>query len=60
MDTGGDLAFVNGVFKALLEEPGGFDAEYVRTRISSFEEAAEEVRRQGWGLHLERRPGDPR
>ncbi|HTO87979.1 MAG TPA: FdhF/YdeP family oxidoreductase [Thermoanaerobaculia bacterium] len=48
VDTGGDLAFLNGVLKALLEEPGGIDAEFVQSRTSGFEEAAETVRGQSW------------
>jgi len=48
VDTGGDLAFANGVLKALLEEPGGIDTEFVQTRTSGFAEAAEAVRAQSW------------
>ena len=48
VDTGGDLAFLNGVFKALLEAPGGIDAEFVRSRTSGFDEAAANVRSQTW------------
>jgi molybdopterin-dependent oxidoreductase alpha subunit len=48
VDTGGDLAFLNGVLKALLEEPGGVDEEFVRDRTSEFEAAAAAVRAQPW------------
>ncbi len=48
VDTGGDLAFLNGVFKALLEEPSGVDSEFVRLRTAGFDEAAEAVRNQAW------------
>jgi len=48
VDTGGDLAFLNGVFKALLDEPGGVDADFVHDRTRGVEEAAAEVRRQDW------------
>lgn len=56
VDTGGDLAFLNGVFKALLEEPGGVDTEYVAACTSGFEEAARAVRGQAWE-DLERESG---
>jgi molybdopterin-dependent oxidoreductase alpha subunit len=48
VDTGGDLGFFNGVFKALLEEPAGVDEEFVRERTNGFEAAADAVRAQGW------------
>ena len=48
VDTGGDLAFLNGVFKALLEEPGGVDEEFVRERTSGFREAAAAILSQEW------------
>lgn len=48
VDTGGDLAFLNGVLKALLDLPGGVDQAFVRDRTRGFEEAAAEVRRQSW------------
>jgi molybdopterin-dependent oxidoreductase alpha subunit len=48
VDTGGDLAFLNGVFKALLEIPGGVDEDFIRTRTVGFEEAAGAVRAQEW------------
>lgn len=58
VDTGGDLAFLNGVFKALLEEPGGIDSDFVRSRTAGFEEAAANIRAQGWES-LERGSGAP-
>ena len=50
VDTGGDAAFANGVFKALLEMPGGIDEEPVRTRTRGFEEASRAV----WRSRLSR------
>jgi molybdopterin-dependent oxidoreductase alpha subunit len=47
------------VFKALLEEPSGIDADFVRTRTSGFEAAASEIRAQPWD-ELERRSGASR
>src|SRR5262249_44726312 len=48
VDTGGDLAFFNGVLKALLEEPGGLDEEFIGHRTEGFGRAAEAVRRRSW------------
>ncbi len=48
VDTGGDLAFANGVFRALLEEEGGIDGEFVRGHTNGFEAAAAAVREQSW------------
>ncbi len=48
VDTGGDLAFLNGVLKALLEIPGGVEEDYVRTRTRDFVQAAATVRTQSW------------
>ncbi|MEP6767628.1 MAG: FdhF/YdeP family oxidoreductase [Acidobacteriota bacterium] len=48
VDTGGDLAFLNGVLKALLEIPGGVDEDYVRARTRDFVQAAAAVRTQSW------------
>lgn len=48
VDTGGDLAFLNGVFKALLEQPDGIDHEFVRNRTTGFEQAADAIRRLSW------------
>jgi molybdopterin-dependent oxidoreductase alpha subunit len=59
VNTGGDLAFLNGVLKALLEEPGGVDEEFVRDRTTEFEAAADAVRAQPWE-ELEVSSGAPR
>jgi molybdopterin-dependent oxidoreductase alpha subunit len=59
VDTGGDLAFLTGIFKALLEEPDGVDEEFVREHTSGFEAAAEAVRVQRWE-ELEGSSGAPR
>lgn len=48
VDTGGDLAFLNGVFKALLEEPSGIDSEFVESRTAGFDQVAAAVRGQTW------------
>jgi molybdopterin-dependent oxidoreductase alpha subunit len=48
VDTGGDLAFVNGVFKALLEHPDGIDQEFVASRTTGFEQTTDLVRGQSW------------
>ncbi|HKD11217.1 MAG TPA: molybdopterin-dependent oxidoreductase, partial [Thermoanaerobaculia bacterium] len=46
--TGGDLAFCNGVLKALLEEPGGIDETFIRERTEGFDAATAAVRSQSW------------
>jgi molybdopterin-dependent oxidoreductase alpha subunit len=56
VDTGGDLAFLIGVFKALLEEPGGVDTPFVRDRTVRFEEAGASARVMEWEA-LERASG---
>jgi len=48
VDTGGDLAFLQGVFKALLAMPGGIDEEFVRGRTAGFEAAAVAARAMKW------------
>jgi molybdopterin-dependent oxidoreductase alpha subunit len=58
LDTGGDLAFLNGVFKALLEEPGGIDQDFVREHTRGFEQAASAVQGQSWD-ELEKESGAP-
>lgn len=58
VDTGGDLAFLNGVFKALLEEPAGIDSDFVGSRTAGFDEAAANIRAQEWEA-LERASGAP-
>ncbi len=58
VDTGGDLAFLNGVFKILVAE-GWIDREFVTRRTSGFEEAMTSVQQQDWEL-LERESGTTR
>ncbi|HZP02072.1 MAG TPA: FdhF/YdeP family oxidoreductase [Terriglobia bacterium] len=58
VDTGGDLAFLNGVFKILVGE-GWIDREFIRSRAVGFEEAKAAIERQDWGL-LERESGSSR
>ena len=48
VDTGGDLAFLTGVFKALLELPNGIDEEFVSGRTIGFAKAASAVRGTDW------------
>jgi molybdopterin-dependent oxidoreductase alpha subunit len=58
VDTGGDLAFLNGVFKALVAE-GGLDREFIARATAGFEEAAAHMAAQPWEL-LEKESGAPR
>jgi molybdopterin-dependent oxidoreductase alpha subunit len=58
VDTGGDLAFLNGVFKVLVAEDW-LDREFVDRSTAGFEEAAAHVAAQDWEL-LERESGAPR
>jgi molybdopterin-dependent oxidoreductase alpha subunit len=48
VDTGGDFAFLQGVFKALLAMPGGVDEEYVREKTTGFEAASRAARAAKW------------
>jgi molybdopterin-dependent oxidoreductase alpha subunit len=48
VDTGGDLAFLNGVLKALLALPGGIDREFVAGSTGGFEEVAAALAGQSW------------
>jgi molybdopterin-dependent oxidoreductase alpha subunit len=48
VDTGGDLAFLNGVLKALLEIPNGVDQTFVARSTRGFLETAAAVRSQSW------------
>lgn len=59
VDTGGDLGFLSGVLKALLEEPDGIDTEFVARNTTGFEDACAAVRRHSWE-DLERESGAPR
>ena len=58
VDTGGDLAFLNGVFKVLLAEDG-VDRDFVARSTTGFDEARAHVEAQGFDL-LERRSGATR
>lgn len=58
VDTGGDLAFLNGVFK-LLVAAGWIDREFVSRNTAGFEEAKACVEQQDWEL-LERESGATR
>ncbi len=58
VDTGGDLAFLNGVFKILVEQ-GWIDREFIAQRTAGFEEAKATVEKQSWEL-LERESGTTR
>jgi molybdopterin-dependent oxidoreductase alpha subunit len=53
--TGGDLAFLTGVFRALVEA-GGVDEEFVRDRTAGFDEARDRARATEWTV-LERESG---
>jgi molybdopterin-dependent oxidoreductase alpha subunit len=56
--TGGDLAFLVGVLRALIES-GQIDGEYVRQRTSGFEEASASALRADWAM-LEHESGATR
>jgi molybdopterin-dependent oxidoreductase alpha subunit len=58
VDTGGDLAFLNGVLKVLLAE-GWIDSEFIAARTAGLEEARAAVEAQGWE-RLERESGTTR
>jgi molybdopterin-dependent oxidoreductase alpha subunit len=58
VDTGGDLAFLNGVFKVLVAE-GGVDRDFVDRFTTGFEEARARIEGQTFEL-LERRSGASR
>ena len=58
VDTGGDLAFLNGVFKVLVEE-GWLDREFVARHTAGFDEARAAVAAQDWE-RLERESGAAR
>jgi molybdopterin-dependent oxidoreductase alpha subunit len=46
--TGGDLAFLIGVFKALIDDAGGIDEAFVRERTRGFEAACDAARDADW------------
>jgi molybdopterin-dependent oxidoreductase alpha subunit len=58
VDTGGDLAFLNGVFKVLVSEEW-LDREFITKSTAGFEEARASVQNQDWEL-LERTSGTRR
>jgi molybdopterin-dependent oxidoreductase alpha subunit len=58
VDTGGDLAFLVGTFRALIER-GGVDQAYVRERTVGFEEARARALAAPWDA-LERESGSTR
>lgn len=58
LHTGGDVAFFNGVLKALIER-GGVDRDFIRDNCSGFEAVDNILSEQGWEF-LESRSGSPR
>jgi len=58
VDTGGDLAFLSGVFKFLVGE-GWMDHDFIGQHTVNFEEAKASVEKQEWDL-LERESGTTR
>jgi molybdopterin-dependent oxidoreductase alpha subunit len=58
VDTGGDLAFLNGVFKVLLEE-GWVDRDFIARSTVGFDAAKAHVESQDWET-LERESGTSR
>jgi molybdopterin-dependent oxidoreductase alpha subunit len=56
VDTGGDLAFLTGALKALLDIPDGIDRDLVAQRTDGFPEVEAMVRGCGWD-ELERESG---
>jgi anaerobic selenocysteine-containing dehydrogenase len=49
VDTGGDLAFLNGVFKVLVTE-GWVDDDFISRCTAGFDEAKATLERQDWDL----------
>jgi molybdopterin-dependent oxidoreductase alpha subunit len=58
VDTGGDLAFLTGVFKILVAE-GWTDREFISRHTAGFEEAQAHAEKQDWEF-LERESGASR
>jgi molybdopterin-dependent oxidoreductase alpha subunit len=58
VDTGGDLAFLNGVFKVLVAE-GWFDHHFISRYTTGLDEAGTAVERLDWDI-LERESGATR
>ena len=56
VNVGGDIAFILGVLKALLDVPGGIDRSFVEARTTGFTELERHVRGLAWS-ELEERSG---
>lgn len=59
VNVGGDIAFIYGVLKALLDIPGGIDRAFVEARTTGFAELEAHARSLQW-RDLEERSGLPR
>ena len=59
VNTGGDMAFLNGVAKALLDLPGGVDREFVERSAEGLEALRHDLDAQSWE-ELERESGASR
>lgn len=59
VDTGGDLAFLNGTMKALLDLPGGVAREFVERSTEGFAEVEAALRDTSWEA-IEQSSGVPR
>lgn len=59
VDTGGDLAFLNGAAKALLDLPGGVDRGFVERSTENFAAVEAALRSASW-TELEAASGGPR
>ncbi len=59
VDTGGDLAFLNGTMKALLDLPGGVARGFVERSTEDFAELEAALRQASWQA-LESASGTPR
>ena len=59
VDTGGDLAFLNGAAKALLDLPGGVDRGFVERSTENFAAVETALRSASWS-ELEAASGAPR
>jgi molybdopterin-dependent oxidoreductase alpha subunit len=59
VDTGGDLAFANGVLKALVERPDGVDRGFIGASTAGFAELEAALAEQDWEM-LERTSGTRR
>jgi molybdopterin-dependent oxidoreductase alpha subunit len=50
VDTGGDLAFLNGVLKSLLERPDGVDRAFVDASTAGFADLQAALAEQSWEM----------